>query len=1083
MSFAFRMSLCLLTLGLNFSGPALALPQSTSSAPFEEASLRVVVEEYFSAYGKKDLAGVVALWSERSPSFATYKQRLEQQFTSEDLSFGRSAISRVKLESGKASLRVTIALTSINRKNQQKSEQRLVRIFEFISEGKQWKVWRYAPAAEDLARALAKADNEAERAGLLAEEKELVGVELGRALLTQGEQLIRQGDYKRAIEIYKLTSEIAEQLNDKDITAIAIRGIGNVHRLQGNYSQALEQYQKSLKISEEISNKVEIARALNNIAIIHGSRGDYLEALEHFHKSLRIKEEINDKPGIAGTLNNIGLVHRSQGNYTEALEQYQKSLKISEEIGDKPGITITLNNIGIVYRSQGNYTEALEQYQKSLKILEEIGDKFVTADALENIGLVHQSQGDDAQALGQFQKCLKIREEIGDKPGIANTLNNIGIVNRSQGNYAEALEQYQKSLKIKEEIGDKHGIANTLNNIGTVYRSQGNYTEALEQYRKSLKIREEIGDKSGIAGSLNNIGEAHRLQGNYTEALQFAERGADLARQVGRREISWEAYTTAGKAYLTLKQPGQARLALDQAITTIETLRFQVAGGEQERQRFFESKISPYHAMVELLTAQNNPGEALSYAERARARVLLDVLSSGRVSISKAMTGLEIEQERKLKSRLVALNTQIFREQQRGQADQNRLSQLDSLLQAARLDFEDFETRLYNSHPELKPQRGEAPVIKAEELAALLPDSISALLEYVVTDDHTYLFAITKAAGKAGVEVRVYALPIKRADLTKQIESFRGQLAGRDLGFRAPARRLYQSLLKPAEAQLQGKTNLIIVPDEKLWELPFQGLIAGGDRYVIETSAVSYAPSLTVLREMKAQRNKHGVNEAGLTLLALGNPAIGQETLEHEPLALRGAKFGPLPTAEQEVKALGQLYGAAHSKIYIGPEACEDRVKTEASQAGILHFATHGILNDTEPMYSHLVLAQGDKNEDGLLEAWELMRLDLKAHLAVLSACETARGRFGAGEGVIGLTWAMFVAGVPTTLVSQWKVESASTRDLMINFHRQLKAPSAAARARVMAEAWRQAALKLMKNPATSHPFYWAGFVLVGDDR
>ena len=106
-------------------------------------------------------------------------------------------------------------------------------------------------------------------------------------------------------------------------------------------------------------------------------------------------------------------------------------------------------------------------------------------------------------------------------------------------------------------------------------------------------------------------------------------------------------------------------------------------------------------------------------------------------------------------------------------------------------------------------------------------------------------------------------------------------------------------------------------------------------------------------------------------------------------------------------------------------EAREDRVKAEAGQAGILHFATHGMLNNASPMYSHLVLAPGDKNEDGLLEAWEVMQLDLKADLVVLSACETARGRYGAGEGMIGLTWALFVAGVPTTVVSQWKVESA----------------------------------------------------------
>jgi CHAT domain-containing protein len=133
-------------------------------------------------------------------------------------------------------------------------------------------------------------------------------------------------------------------------------------------------------------------------------------------------------------------------------------------------------------------------------------------------------------------------------------------------------------------------------------------------------------------------------------------------------------------------------------------------------------------------------------------------------------------------------------------------------------------------------------------------------------------------------------------------------------------------------------------------------------------------------------------------------------------------------------------------------------------------------------MYSHLAFAEGGADEDGLLEAWELTQLDLKADLAVLSACETARGRVGAGEGMIGLSWAMFIAGVPSIVVSQWKVESAGTRDLMVNFHRALIAPPAAGREKsTKSEALRQAALKLLKNPETSHPFYWAGFVLVGD--
>ena len=134
-------------------------------------------------------------------------------------------------------------------------------------------------------------------------------------------------------------------------------------------------------------------------------------------------------------------------------------------------------------------------------------------------------------------------------------------------------------------------------------------------------------------------------------------------------------------------------------------------------------------------------------------------------------------------------------------------------------------------------------------------------------------------------------------------------------------------------------------------------------------------------------------------------------------------------------------------------------------------------------MYSYLALAPGDKNEDGFLEAWELMRMDLRADLVVLSACETARGRFGGGEGVIGLSWALFVAGAPSTIVTSWKVDSASARNLLLGFHQRLATTSKENLKMTKAEALRQSALNMLKSPATRHPFYWAGFALVGDGR
>jgi CHAT domain-containing protein len=135
-------------------------------------------------------------------------------------------------------------------------------------------------------------------------------------------------------------------------------------------------------------------------------------------------------------------------------------------------------------------------------------------------------------------------------------------------------------------------------------------------------------------------------------------------------------------------------------------------------------------------------------------------------------------------------------------------------------------------------------------------------------------------------------------------------------------------------------------------------------------------------------------------------------------------------------------------------------------------------------MYSQLLLAQSeaDTNEDGLLEAWEIMKLNLNADLVVLSACDTARGRVGAGEGMIGLSWAFFVAGSPTSVLSQWKIDSASTTELMLEFHRRLKSQMASnADSFSAARALRDADLKLLRSDRYRHPFYWAGFVVAGN--
>jgi CHAT domain-containing protein/tetratricopeptide (TPR) repeat protein len=845
---------------------------------------------------------------------------------------------------------------------------------------------------------------------------------------------------------------------------------------------ASEQERDSLLEKEKAFVTDTLVGSLSTRGGNHRLRGAYDAALRCFQLAHAVAEKIGDQAGIAGAWVNIGMLKERQDDYEQALPFQQKALALYEAAKLKRGVAHALVRISRLYRALGDQRQAFDCAQKSLRLYEEANHRRGTADALSELALVYWDQNNPQQALVYQERALAIAQELGDKLRIAMSRHVVAGQHQELGDYERALEIYRDLLQQTEGIGDRGGAAAVREKIGKVFAAQGRYAEALDYYRQALADLEADNKKRDTAVILNAMSSVYLVQGKYAEALPVAEQTVSLSRQTGQQFDLWLALTALGYSQLGLNRPLEAQRSLAEAVSIIEKLRTQTAGGVEDRQRYFENGLLAHHGMLRLLVKENHTREALVFAERTKSRSLLDVLQQGRVSVQKAMTVEEQEQERRLKSELTRLNMQLARATQSDKPDAERITEFRSRLEKARLNYEAFQTSLYAAHPELKVQRGEAPVINAEELTALLPDATSALLKYIVTDDKTYLFAITKAAGKTEAEVRVYTLPIKGDELAKQTEAFRRQLAVRELGFRASAARLYELLLKPAQAQLQGKTNLVIAPDDKLWDLPFQALLTGANRFLIEDAAIAYTPSLTVLREMTKRRKNQNRDTASATLLAFGNPLLGKETIERATVALRDEKLDPLPDAEWEVRSLGHLYNMARSKIYIGAEAREDRVKSEAGQARILHFATHGMLNNASPMYSHLVLAQGDANEDGLLEAWELMQMDLKAELAVLSACETARGRIGAGEGIIGLTWAMFIAGVPSTLVSQWKVESASTRDLMLSFHRQLRAPSTAGKLS-KAEALRGATLKLMKNPETSHPFYWAGFVLVGDGR
>ena len=943
---------------------------------------------------------------------------------------------------------------------------------------------------EALAIAVAEAKSESDGAALLDAKKELATPALVKALGAQAHKAALQGKFPQALAVYRAALGLARKIEDKVGTASSLYGMGQIHSLLDDAELAAKEFNESLALRRGLDDSGGMGAALNQLGVLQSKQGNHERALEFYQESKPLLEKSGNKIELSSLMINIGNAYKGQGIHERAFEFYNQAIKLAEEAGSQARVALALANVAQVHTTMGNYALALEAHQKSLKIKEAQGNKPGIANSHSNIGEVYRLQGSYEVALEFFEKALKQFQEVGGRQGGAYALNNIGLVHHAQGKLPLAVEFYQKALKHFEEMKDKAGIAEAQNNLGLAERESGHYEAALELYRQSLAQSEEANDRLRIAQALANIADINLRQNKHRDALQFAERAAKVAAEVGSRETLWFARTIAGKAYRALGQPEQARQAFDDAIKEIEAIRAQVSGGEREQQSFFENKVSPYYEMTGLLVSQNKLREALVFAERAKGRVLLDVLQTGRANVTKSMSDSERVHERELMNQMTSLNAQLTRLRLEKQPDVKRLGELEALVQQARLEHESFTNSLYAAHPELRLKRGEAAHILNESQAGELLDAKTALLEYVVTEDNTFLFVLTQGGrGKqVGADLKLYKVAVGRKDLTARVENFRRSLAERDPGFAATARSLYDLLVAPARDQLRGKINLIIVPDDSLWELPFQALRDSPDSFLIEQSALSYAPSLSVLREIRRSR-KASPPSGGMkntTLLAFGNPTFGDRPSERAKTVLRGgATLEQLPEAENEVKSLAQLYGAGQSRVYTGAEARERRAKEEAGKFSVLHFATHGVLNDASPMYSHIVMSQGDTGgEDGLLEAWEIMKLDLNADLVVLSACETARGRVGAGEGMIGLTWALFVAGSPSTLVSQWKVDSAATKLLMLDFHRGLRLGTGVSRTRESkSEALRQAALKMMRSGDYGHPFYWAGFIMVGDGR
>jgi CHAT domain-containing protein/Tfp pilus assembly protein PilF len=847
--------------------------------------------------------------------------------------------------------------------------------------------------------------------------------------------------------------------------ALLTRGIEL--RRAGRFDEAGREFLEAKALATAAGDRAGVASALINYSSVPAQQADYATALAALDEAQAIAESLHDDDLLASSLSNRGIVSRLMGDYVGALTIYDRALTLARSRGQLDVQGRVLTNVGLVYAIQGHYREAIDAYQRSLALKQQTSDAADVANTINNIGAVYETQGNMDVALEYYQRALALAETMGsDTLTASSALSNIAHVYKWTGRRREALDSFQRILEKQQARGSKTGIATALYNIASIRASDKNDEEALAGYQRSLAIREEIRDQWGIAESLEAIAESCINLGRLDQAREASGRAQAVARSIRSNELLWQPQVLDGEI---LRQQGDlagSAVSYRDAIATIEALRTEVAGGSESRQRFLEDRIVAYRGFVGTLLALHQVNDALDVSERAHGRVLAETLQNGNGALL-PLSAAERERQRALERDVVSLTARVDA-LGRQTAAPPALADATERLRQARVAYDHFRDDLDARYPVRRLVRGDAPDSGLAAARDLITDTRTAIAEFVVGDRETHLFVLTRAADGGDVDVHAFTIGVTRETLEEQVNRFQQKLATRSLDFHADARRLYDRLLRPAARVLDGRSKLIVVPDGALWYLPFVALEPAAGTMLLDRAAVSYAPSIAVLHAMRTRRATRLSSGAAPRLLVAADPESDRPELD---------------AARRQASALQQVYGRPRTTVLVGAQAAEPRVRQIAADATVLHFATHGVFDDSDPMYSFLQLTAvpgGDASADGRLEAWEIESLKLEAVVAVLTACDTGRGRVAGGEGVIGLTWAFFAAGTPSTVVSLWKLESVSATALTLAFHQRLRASLVAGRHDV-AEDLRAAALSLRRDPRYAHPFYWAGLVAVGD--
>lgn len=820
--------------------------------------------------------------------------------------------------------------------------------------------------------------------------------------------------------------------------------------------EAIGEWTAALATWRELGEEALAGEALERLARSRTERGEratavelYTEAAAAFRRAGEVRFEAIAENG--ATLNLVAL-----GRAEEALARGASALKLARRAGDPVAEAKALHHLGQAHQNLGELQAALDRYEAALALWP-AEERLLRPHTLHGLGVLYARYLRDV-ARGR-ELLLAARDAWLPAWGSnkAATLSQLGRLEAEAGNTAAARRAFEEALVLRREK-DPCGSAVHLARLALVEEAEGRGATAEARRAQALTlVRAQPCPRNEPTVEALSAGLAEE-RGDAREALLGFRRAAMLASAQGDRLGEAECLLGQARALGALGEGGAALAASRRALDTLERVRPTVLR-EDLRTAFFAGAHPAYELTVDLLLAAGRGEEAWVTAEAARARSLRDLVAEA--GLGGAAAPELREPIRAASRRLNALESQRLALRE---ADRERQEQVRGQIAAAVGELERLRGEVRRVRPRAAAPAPAQPLSLAAVRRALL-DPETLLLEIQLGEEASTLWTISLEGFQA------HRLPPRRELEPLAREALAHMKSLEWPGTFPPALcRLSELVLGPAAAEL-GARRLLLVPDGALTELSFAALpdprapCAQAPALVDEHELV-ILPSVAALLEQR--QRLAGRTAAAGWLAVVADPSSAQPDAR-------------LPEAGAEAAAI--TAGLPAEKVLLATGTAASRELVASGRLGayrIVHFAAHGLLDAGEPLLSALALAELDSSGGRIastLAAHEIYDLELPAELVVLSACDTARGRQVAGEGLVaGLPRAFLAAGAARVLLSLWAVDDASTRELMVLVYRGLLE-----RGLAPATALRAAQVELRRRGLA--PRAWAGFALVGDWR